>query len=121
MKSFQKLRTEVAQFVNRKTTETTQMTKIDANINDSIRAMATTQSGNWWWLERTTDILTVANQEGYQIPNIVRKLSSVTITVGQQPYLPEPVFDPDKWNLLKESRLGVYDIPMFYYRENNRV
>jgi len=71
-------------------------------------------------------MFTVADQEGYQIPNGFRKLidlmvysddgSSTTSTI----YSPEMVFDPTKWKLIKQYRLGTQDVPYFTYVENQK-
>jgi hypothetical protein len=101
---------------------TTTMTALAQQlINDSIRTVANLRGGKWWWLEGTTDVLTVANQRGYQIPNKYRKLMDVYVTVGQTVYMPEAVFDPNKWKLILAYQLGSSDVPYFYYREGNKI
>lgn len=95
-------------------------------INDSIRTICNLQGGKLRFLEATKDILTVANQEKYQTPNGFRKIIDLYITV--QPsidrptiYMPEMVFDPTKWKLIKAYRLGTSDTPYFTYVENQTV
>src|SRR3954465_13808869 len=89
-------------------------------INDSIRTVCNLQGGKLRFLEATKDVPTVANQEKYQIPNGFRKVIDLYVTV--QPdvdrptiYMPEMVFDPSKWKLIKAYRLGTSDTPYFTY------
>lgn len=90
-------------------------------INDSIRTIYNIRGGKWWFLESTQDVNTVADQRGYQIPNKFRKLMDVYVTVGDQIYWPQPVFDPVRWKMILASHLGSSDVQLFYYRFNNKV
>jgi len=67
-------------------------------------------------------MFTVANQETYQIPNKFRKLIDMYVYSGSGTssdtiYMPEMVFDPTKWKLIKAYRLGTQDVPYFTYVE----
>ena len=125
-KTFTQLRNLAAKYCNVNTSDTAAMTLIDSNVNDSIRTICNLQGGKLRFLESTKDMVTVANQEGYQIPNKFRKLidiyiysddgSSTTSTI----YSPEVVFDPTKWKLIKQYRLGTQDVPYFVYVENTK-
>jgi hypothetical protein len=126
MKTFTTLRGTTAKYCNVDTNDTTAMTLIDSNLNDSIRTICNLQGGKLRFLEATKDMVTVANQESYQIPNGFRKLidmyiysddgSSTTSTI----YSPEMIFDPTKWKLVKQYRLGTQDVPYFTYVENQK-
>lgn len=126
MKTYTALRNLTAEYCNVSTSDTTSMTVIDNNINDSIRTICNLQGGKLRFLEATKDMTTVASQEGYQIPNGFRKLidiwvysddgSSTTSTI----YSPEMVFDPTKWKLIKQYRYGTNDVPYFTYVENQK-
>ncbi len=102
------------------------MALIDSNINDSIRTMCNLQGGKLRFLEATKNMATVADQEGYQIPNGFRKLIDVWVysdSAGDSTstlYMPEMVFDPTKWKLIKAYRLGSSDVPYFTYVENQK-
>lgn len=113
MRSYTALRNLYGQFTNN-TTEAN-LTTGDGYINDSIRTIATKRSGKWSWLEAIKTVNTVASQSRYQIPNPLRRLMSLTITVGQEPYNPTPVYNIVSWNRILESKLGVSDVPLFYY------
>jgi hypothetical protein len=94
-------------------------------INDSIRTICNLQGGKLRFLEATKDMVTVANQEGYQIPNGFRKLIDMYIYSGvgissDTIYAPEMIFDPTKWKLIKQYRLGTADVPYFTYVENQK-
>lgn len=102
------------------------MTLVDYNVNDSIRTMCNLQGGKLRFLETTKDMLTVADQEAYQIPNNFRKLIDMyIINAGSNPntntiYMPQMVFDPTKWKWVKALKLGTSDVPYFTYVENRR-
>lgn len=96
-------------------------------INDSIRTICNLQGGKLRFLETTKDILTVANEEKYQVPNGFRKIIDLYVTlqtgspVRPTIYMPEMVFDPSKWKLIKAYQLGTGDVPYFTYVENQTV
>lgn len=94
-------------------------------INDSIRTICNLQGGKLRFLEATKNMTTVANQEGYQIPNGFRKLIDLYIYSGSGSstdtiYSPEMVFDPVRWKRIKQYRLGTADTPYFTYVENQK-
>lgn len=122
MLSYQGLLQKYQDFTN--DTTTANQTLGAAFINDSIRAISTIRSGKWWWLETTADVSTVASQRAYQIPNKIRKIVDLYVTVGvTNPviYNPIPIEDPVKWKEILASRLGESDVTLFYYREGNTV
>lgn len=91
--------------------------------NDSIRTICNLQGGKLRFLEATKDMTTVASQESYQIPNGFRKLIDLQIYSGSGTssdtiYSPEMVFDPTKWKLIQQYKLGTADTPYFTYVEN---
>jgi hypothetical protein len=125
MKTFTALRETVAKFSNVSTSDTQKMALIDDNINDSIRTICNLQGGKLRFLEATKDMVTVASQEGYQIPNGFRKLIDLMVFSGSGSssdtiYSPEMVFDPTKWKLILQYRLGTQDVPYFTYVENQK-
>lgn len=126
MKTFTTLRNEIATNCNVSTSDTTAMDIIDANLNDSIRTMCNLQGGKLRFLEATQNMLTIADQEGYYIPNKFRKVIDMYITIDTDDsnestvYMPEMVFDPTKWKLIKAYRLGTSDTPYFTYVENQK-
>ena len=99
----------------------TNLTLGDTLINESIRTIATMRGGKWWWLETSVDVLTVASQQGYEIPNKIRKLVNLYVTVGTAVYAPEPIEDPNRWKLILQSNLGTGDVPLYYYRTGNQI
>lgn len=114
-----------AKFCNVNVDDSVKMVLIDENINDSIRTMCNLQGGKLRFLEATKTMQTVADQEGYQIPNGFRKLIDLYVEVpssSERPtvYMPEMVFDPTKWKLIKAYRLGTSDTPYFTYVENQK-
>lgn len=125
MKTFTTLRNTTAKFCNVNVSDTTKMSLIDANVNDSIRTMCNLHGGKLRFLETTKDMATVASQEAYQIPNSFRKLIDMYIYSGTGAstdtiYTPEMVFDPTKWKRIKQARYGSQDVPYFTYVEGRK-
>lgn len=124
MKTFTELRTLTAKYCNIDLADTTAMSTVDININDSIRTICNLQGGKLRFLEATKDMLTVANQDTYQIPNGFRKIIDMYVTTNTSTpltstiYVPEMVFDPTKWKFVLAMRLGTSDWPSFTYVEN---
>lgn len=124
MKTYTNLRNTTAKYCNVSTSDTTAMATIDSNLNDSIRTICNLQGGKLRFLEATKDMYTVADQETYQIPNGFRKLIDMYIYSGDGSsssdtiYSPEMVYDPTKWKLILQYRLGTQDVPYFTYVEN---
>jgi hypothetical protein len=123
MKTFTNLRNTTAKFCNVSTSDTSKMTLIDANINDSIRTICNLQGGKLRFLEATKEMTTVAGQETYQIPNGFRKLIDMYIYNGtgvatDTIYAPRMVFDPQLWKRILQSHLGSQQVPYFTYVEN---
>lgn len=123
-KSYTILRNTTASYSNVNTNDSTQMTVIDANVNDSIRTICNLQGGKLRFLESIKDMYTISNQETYQIPNGFRKLIDMYVYSGDglsstdTIYSPEMVYDPTKWKLILQFRLGTQDVPYFTYIEN---
>lgn len=69
---------------------------------------------NWPFLERSTTIDTVANQQFYDLPYNTKKVMNTTITVGSTTYSPVRVTDSDTWDRLNQSTLSS-TIPQFFY------
>ncbi len=122
MKTFTILRNAVGSLTNN--TETASLTLMDQFINDSVRTICNLQGGKLRFLEATKDMATVANQEGYQIPNGFRKLISILVwseaTTAGIPYTPSMIFDPTIWNKIKQAKLGSGTLPYFTYVENTK-
>lgn len=95
-------------------------------INDSIRTICNLQGGKLRFLEATKDMVTVADQEAYQIPNGFRKLidmyiySGSGVSTSDTIYTPEMVFDPTKWKRILQAKYGSSSTPYFTYVENTR-
>jgi len=123
MKTFTNLRNNTATYCNVSTADTTEMAVIDTYINDSVKTICNLQGGKLRFLEETTDMLTVADQESYQIPNKFRKLIDMYVYSGSGSssdtiYSPEMVYDPTLWKRIKQFRYGTQDVPYYTYVEN---
>lgn len=125
MKTYTSLRNGIATNCNISTADTTAMSIIDSRMNDSIRTICSLQGGKLRFLEATQNMTTVASQEGYQIPNKFRKLIDMYIYSGAGSssdtiYSPEMIFDPTRWKIVKQYKLGEQDVPYFTYVENTK-
>lgn len=103
------------------TTDTVNSALLVSFWNDSIRTVCNINGGKLRFLEAVKEMATVADQEGYQIPNGFRKLMSIVIwseaTTAGVPYTPEMVFDPAIWNKIKQAKLGTGNLPLATYVE----
>ena len=125
MKTYTTLRNTTAKFCNVSTSDTAKMSLIDANINDSIRTMCNLHGGKLRFLETTKNMVTVADQPSYQIPNSFRKLIDMYIYDGDDAdednlYTPEMVFDPTKWKKILQTKMTAQDVPYFTYVEGRK-
>lgn len=121
MKTYSQLTAQYVSDTNNN--ETANQTFGQTKINDSIFTICNLQGGKLRFLESTKDMVTVASQEAYQIPNGFRKLIDLYIYSGSGTssdtiYSPEMVFDPTKWKRILQYRLGTGDVPYFTYVEN---
>ncbi len=125
MRTWTTYKEDTRKFCNVDSNNTAAVDVIGTNINDSIRTICNLQGGKLRFLEATKDMFTVANQDGYQIPNGFRKLIDLYIYSGSGSssdtiYSPEMVFDPTKWKTILQYRLGTQDVPYFTYVENQK-
>jgi hypothetical protein len=118
MKSFQTLYTELQTMTG--DTSSARLAQFKSWINDTDSAVLT--ATRWAFLEDTKTQLTVASQEGYEIPVTLDKIASVTITVGTKVYRPKPVESYKFYEYLKSLQSIVYsDIPQYFYRIGNQI
>lgn len=94
-------------------------------INDSVRTICSLQGGKLRFLEEVKDMTTVATQASYLIPNKFRKIIDLYIYSGSGTssdviYSPELIFDPTKWKLVQQYKLGSSTVPYFIYVENQK-
>ena len=101
--------------------DTTNTTLLEDLWNDSVRTVCSIRSGKWWFLQKTTDVATVASQQGYKIPAGIRKLIDIYVTVGTTVYTPQPVYSPEAWNNILAAQLGESDVPRYYFVQGNQV
>lgn len=102
-------------------TSTANATLGNQRINDSVRTVCNIRGGKWWFLETVSTLNTVASQQAYQIPQGLRKVMDVTVTVGTQVYPTNIVYDDDTWNRIISSNLGESDVPMFVYQKGRQL
>lgn len=94
-------------------------------LNDSARTIANINKGTWRWLEDTDSILSVAGQRTYQVPNRFRKVVTVYVQVAALPtsviWIPTPIFDPSRYELLLQARLGQSDVARYVYIKGTEI
>ncbi len=124
MRTFTSYRQDVANYCNVNINDTKEMTRIDSYLNDSIRTICNLQGGKLRFLEATKDLVTVADQQTYQIPNGFRKLIDILIYDGATGagtdtlYTPFMIFDSKIWAKVIQSRLGTSEVSYFTYIQN---
>jgi hypothetical protein len=109
-----------AKFTKNNSTEN--LTYGDTLINESIKAVANYNGGNWTWLEDLKEVKTVASQQAYDIPvSEQEKIADLYVQVGTSIYTPEAVFSLERWKVILASQLGESDVPRFYYIQDGQV
>lgn len=103
------------------TTDTTNDALLMQFYDDSVRTILNIRGGKWWFLEGFEAVATQANVAGYVIPNNLRKITTLTVTVGTTIYSPTPVFNSQDWQLIKSSNMGSDDATLYYYPTNGNV
>ena len=121
MRSTTSLQNIAATMTGVQSTDTTNLALLLQLINDSIRTICTIRSGAWPWMETLPTATTVASQQYVYVPNKIRKLVDVYVTVGSTIYMPEAVYDANKWKLILAANLGTGDVPLFYYRQGEKL
>lgn len=108
------------------------MTKVDSGdtanntflmqlYDDSVRTILNIRGGKWWFLEGFEIVSTQAGVASYVIPANIRKITTLTVTVGTTIYSPTPVFNSQDWQLIKSSNMGSDDATLYYYPTNGNV
>ena len=125
MRTFTKFRKDIASYSNVSTSDTIEMEKIDGYLNDSIRTICNQHGGKLRFLEATKDMVTVADQQTYQIPNGFRKIMDLYIydgagAVGDTIYTPRMIYDPKIWKHVLQGKLGTSEVPYLTYIENTQ-
>ena len=121
MKSFTTLQNLASNITGVASTDTTNLALLAQYLNDSIRTICTIRSGAWPWLETLPTATTVASQEYVYVPNKVRKIVDVYVTVGSTTYMPEVIYDAAKWKLVIAANLGTGDVPLFVYKQGEKL
>jgi len=101
--------------------ETANLSFGDSLINQSVRHFCTSNGGKWWFLEKETTQLTVANQRAYILPQSTRKIMDLYITVGTTIYPLRPIESAEEYKRLLMSQMSASDVPWGYYRQENKV
>lgn len=90
-------------------------------INESAKTIGNINKGTWKFLKKTITITTVANQDGYQIPNKLRKVISTYLQLPSSQgviYRPINIYTEEDWETILQSKLGYSDTVRFQYIDN---
>lgn len=118
MKSFQELYTELQDITG--DSSSAQLTIFKKWINDTDKLVSA--KAPFLCMETTATKVTVASQEGYQIPNTIQKIRSVKVTLaGGTIYRPRPVEDPRYWEYLQSLQAGDSDAARLYIKQGNQI
>lgn len=115
-KTRDELRTSFGKFT--RNSKTANLDYGETLINDATRRRL--GGHDWWFLEDTRTLTSVASQQFYKIPADVHKVRTVTVTVGTTSYTVKEAPDTQFWNTLNES-VQNSDTPEFYIVRNNEI
>jgi hypothetical protein len=87
-------------------------------LNEKIRNLLS--SYNWYFLERSKNITTVASTQFYDLPFNFKKLINCYITIGTTKYLITKVDSREQWDNINQSS-STSNIPEFYYIYNGQI
>jgi len=90
-------------------------------LNESIRTIASINSGNFPWLETVETIDSVASQQKYVIPNNIRHIVDIYYVVGGNTYMPTIIYDSGIWKQILASNLGESNFPQYVYIQNRTM
>lgn len=117
MKSYTTLRNLYGSFTSN--TTTSNLTLGDQLINDGIRKIIG-MPDDWYFLEATTTIPTVATQNSYLLPYNFDKLNTITITIGNYKYPVYEVPNRQYWDELQKINYSS-TIPEYYYIDTGKI
>ena len=69
----------------------------------------------WYWLETSSTAVTVANQQGYDLPYDYDKLIDVYQVVGAYKYVPREIVSQDDWDRLNQQQQYQSNYPVYYH------
>lgn len=111
MKTFTNLRNLFGSETNN--IDTANLTLADQWINDGHRMVL--GAFPWWFMEKSSTVVTVASQQAYELPNDCLQLTSLTVTVGSQIYSPRESQSIDHWNKLNSTTAITSDTTEWYF------
>lgn len=90
------------------------------DINDTNKIVCGLRP--WIFMEHTGTRSTAASANNIQIPNKLRSVRSVIVTLsGGTIYRPKPVEDPAYWEYLQSLQAGTSDVTQRYMRQGDEV
>lgn len=116
MKSYTTLRNLYGSYTQN--IESANLTLGDQLINDGHRI--TLGEKDWWFLQKTSTVSTVASQQFYEIPNDIAKVNIVTVTVSSRVYTPREVTSRRDWDMMNQNSVES-DIPTHFFIFNGQV
>lgn len=87
-------------------------------LNEKIRHVLSRRQ--WPFLEKSTTLLTVADQQFYKLPALYKKLIDITVLVGGTLYVPKEAPNRVFWDNLNDSTTTA-DFPDYYFIFGNQI
>jgi hypothetical protein len=69
----------------------------------------------WYWLETSSTAVTVAQQQGYDLPYDYDKLIDVYQIVGAYKYVPREIVLQEDWDRLNQQQMYQSNYPLYYH------
>lgn len=118
MKTYTTLRTNYGTYTNN--SSSTNLSDGDTYINDAIRRIIGNR--DWPFLEaQDTAQTTSASVQYYALPSDAKKITDVTVTIGNVLYHPREVTNRDNWDRMNYALNVTSNIPQWYFIYNGQV
>ena len=85
-------------------------------VNDSLRYLTT----RYFWNEKSVTLLTVANQQFYNLPAQLKKVINVTVTIGTVLWQPRECSSRQFWDALNVIQFQ-QEFPYYYFIYGNQI
>ena len=106
-------------------TDTTNSALLIQFWNQSRQTVAGIRGGNWPYLEVERTALTTEDQDFVYVPNDMRRVTAVRVEVGSGDsatlYLPQLIFDEQRWQQILAMRLGTNQYPYFVFQRGQKL
>lgn len=89
-------------------------------LNQVYRLLCTSE--DYFWLEKEYTVTTVADQQSYDLPRDLRRITSVKVSVSNIDYIMDEISDPVNFDEINSQTDTVKsDFPTYYHIRENKV